>query len=508
MQYKATAEAKVSVVIPNANTILTWQTTKVTLQYSGAISYGGGTGDSTWFSKPSMELLPGTYKFHFRNAGRMDLTFSGCEFTRSAFALELIDSGGSGIAGGTGQYYDSGWQNIPGSTGADGILLHAIPGLKNTLSFRMTYAGASQQKSQNIATNSIVVFQTKLVTFKLLDSTSSEITGAGTQYYAGGWKTFGVGTTTTTMELLPVNYSFRVSYAGASQQKSQNVGSDPNVVFQTVLVTMKLLESDGMTVLNAGAEYYAGGWNTFGSGTTTTTMELLPVSYSFRVSYGGASQQKSQNMGADPNVVFQTVLVTMKLLDSTSSEITGAGTEYYASGWNTFGGGTTTTSMELLPVSYSFRVSYGGASQQKSQNVGSDPNVVFQTVLVTMKLLESDGMTVLNAGAEYYAGGWNTFDGGTTTTTMELLPVSYSFRVSYGGASQQKSQNVGSDPNVVFQTGQVHSDSGTCTQYYASGWKAFTQDMELLPVSYAFRFSDGTPQTSYTIAAATTTHIH
>jgi len=361
MLYQATAEAKVSVVIPNANTKLTWQTTKVTLQYSGSISYGGGTGDSTWFTKPSMELLPGTYKFNFRGAGRMDLTLSACEFTRSAFALKLIDSGGSGITGGTGQYYDGGWQSIPGSTGSDGILLHAIPGLKNTLSFRMTHAGASQEKSQNIATNSIVVFQTKLVTFKLLDSNNNAITGAGTQYYAGGWKTFGGGNTTATMELLPLSYSFRASYAGASQEKSQNVGTNPLVQFQTTLVTMKLLHSDNATALSAGAQYYAGGWNTFGTS--------------------------------------------------------------------------------------------------------------------------------------------------NTTATMELLPVSYSFRVSYAGASKEKSQNVGSDAVVVFQTGQVHSDSGKCTQYYASGWKAFTQDMELLPVSYAFRFSDF-PETSYAIVAATTNHIH
>jgi hypothetical protein len=198
----------------------------------------------------------------------------------------------------------------------------------------------------------------------------------------------------------------------------------------------------------------------------------------------------------------------MKLLDSNNTTALSAGAQYYAGGWNTLGGGTTTTSMELLPVSYSFRVSYGGASQEKSQNVGTNPDVVFQTALVTMKLLDSNNTTALSAGAQYYAGGWNSFGGGNTTTTMELLPVSYSFRVSYAGASKEKSQNVGSDAAVVFQTGQAHSDSDNCTQYYASGWKAFTQDMELLPVKYAFRFSDGFPETSYTIVAATTNPIH
>ena len=57
-----------------------WRTTTVTLNYDGDISYGGPTGDSTWFTKPSMELLEGTYTFHFRGGGRADLTFSGCEY--------------------------------------------------------------------------------------------------------------------------------------------------------------------------------------------------------------------------------------------------------------------------------------------------------------------------------------------------------------------------------------------------------------------------------------------
>jgi hypothetical protein len=366
--------------------------------------------------------------------------------------VQLTDSEADGLSGGVVQYYSGGWQSF-GTTNGTG---EATKGLSSgTYSFRMSYAGASQEKSQNIATNSTVAFQTALVTMKLLDSNNNELAG-GAQYYAGGWKTFGNSTTTTSMELLPVSYSFRVSYVGASQEKSQNIATNSTVVFRTALVTMKLLDSSS-NELAGGAQYYAGGWKTFGSGTTTTSMELLPVSYSFRVSYAGASQEKSQNIASNSTVVFQTALVTMKLLDSNDNALAG-GAQYYAGGWKTFGSGTTTTTMEVLPISYSFRVSYAGASQEKSQNIASNSTVVFQTALVTMKLLDSNN-NELAGGAQYYAGGWNIFGGGTTTTSMELLPVSYSFRVSYVGASQEKSQNTATNSTVVFRFSTWYRDA-------------------------------------------------
>jgi len=91
---------------------------------------------------------------------------------------------------------------------------------------------------------------------------------------------------------------------------------------------------------------------------------------------------------------------------------------------------------------------------------------------------------------------------------MALPPGTYTFQISYGGASQQKSQNVGTNALVTFQTVQVHSDSGKCVSYYAGGWRAFTQDMELLPGTYTFRFSDRTRNTSYTIVIGAVKHIH
>ena len=475
--------------------------------------------------------------------------------------VQLLDSTNKGLAGGVVQYYSGGWQTFGTTAGVDGKVDKDLP--DGTYTFQVSYAGASMQKSQNVASDPVVVFQTKLVTMKLLDSAGTTELSGGAQYYANGWKTFGNGTTTTTMEMLPLTYTFQVSYAGASMQKSQNVASDPVVIFQATKVTLqfsgqiqyyaggwkpfnkpsmnllpgtytfkfdayqmnitvsgsemtksiviaKLLNSSGGGISGGAAQYYDGGWKVMGTtgsnGVLLYAIDGLKGTLSFIMTYGGASVEKSQNIATDSYVVFQTTKVTMKLLGSNNNELNG-GAEYYANGYKTFGNGTTTTTMELLPLTYTFRVSYAGASVEKSQNVASDPVVIFKTTEVTMKLLGSNN-NELNGGAEYYANGYKTFGNGTTTTTMELLPLTYTFRVSYAGASVEKSQNVASNPVVVFQTGKVNSDSGRCTQYYASGWKTFIQSMELLPGNYAFLFNDGFPQTAYLIVAGVVNSIH
>jgi hypothetical protein len=181
------------------------------------------------------------------------------------------------------------------------------------------------------------------------------------------------------MELLPLSYNFRISYQGASQEKSQNIAANALVQFQTTQVTFNLNNSGGSPIAGAGAQYYASGWRTFGTGTTPTNMELLPLSYNFRVSYGGASQEKSQNVASNTGVVFQTAQVTVELKDGSGNSLSGGSAQYYASGWQTIGltGSDGKVLTQLLPLTYSFRMSYSSASKEKTQAVTHPTTVIF-----------------------------------------------------------------------------------------------------------------------------------
>jgi hypothetical protein len=152
---------------------------------------------------------------------------------------------------------------------------------------------------------------------------------------------------------------------------------------------------------------------------------------------------------------------------------------------------------------------YAYGRQEKSQNIGNDPVVVFQTKAVSIQLKDSTGALMDTGTAQYYAGGWR--DVGSTSggqITKELLSGTYTFTMIYAYGRQEKSQNIGNDPIVVFQTGNVHSGTNSCINYYAGGWRQFVQDRELLPGTYTFRFNDGTTDKSYSIVGGTVNQIH
>jgi hypothetical protein len=297
----------------------------------------------------------------------------------------------------------------------------------------------------------------------------------------------------------------RAGLTGSASFKVTVVDKTPPTITVPADMTVKGTSSSGATVkYTASASDLVDGsvpvictplsGSTFPLGTTTVSC---------------SAKDNAGNAGSASFKVTVSGGVIVTLLSSSGKGLSGAVVQYYNGGLKPFGttGSDGTAKMLLAAGTYNFLISYAGASQQKSQDVSKNPNVNFQTVLVTMKLLSSAGKE-LGGGAQYDAGGLKTFGAGTTTTTMELLPLTYNFQITYAGASQQKSQNVATNPTVVFQTVQVHSDSGKCTNYNAGGWKTFTQNMELLPGTYTFRFSDGTKDMSYTLVVGAVKHIH
>jgi PKD repeat protein len=435
--------------------------------------------------------------------------------------VRLIDSAGNGLSGVNIQYYSGSWKDF-GTTDANGEARKDLTA--GTYSFRVTYAFASNDKQQNIATNSTVIFQTLHTTVELRDSGGNLITepNVGTvQYYAGSWRDFGTTTNgQVTRELLPNTQSFRMTYAYASNDKQQNTGINPVVTFQTKNTVVELRDSSGNLITNPGAgtvQYYAGAWRNFGNTAGgQVSKELLPNNQSFRMTYAYASNDKQQDTGINPTVTFQTKNTIIELRDSSGNLITApnaGNVKYYAGAWRDFGdtsGGQ--VSKELLPNNQSFRMTYSYASNDKLQDTGINPTVTFQTKSTIVELRDSSGnlITDPNAGnVKYYAGAWRDF--GETTggqAVKELLPNSQSFRMTYAYASNDKQQDTGSDPTIKFYTGNVISNSGSCTFYYAGAWRPFTNGMELLPVQYTFRFSDGTPDTPFTILERTINSIH
>src|SRR6185369_16741260 len=152
-------------------------------------------------------------------------------------------SAGNPLAGGTVTYYDNGWKPF-GVTDGTGNAALTIPA--GSYTFNVAYANTQQQLTQNTGVNPLVLFQTRAVTVQLKNSSGALIDTGVAQYYSNGWNSF--GTTTggqVRKELLPGAYTFALTYLGTQQQQSQNVGSNPLVVFQTKGVTVQLKNSNG-----------------------------------------------------------------------------------------------------------------------------------------------------------------------------------------------------------------------------------------------------------------------
>jgi hypothetical protein len=364
--------------------------------------------------------------------------------------VRLINSSGAVLTDGSLQYYEGSWKDAINN--GDGTF--SVNTNQSTVSLRMSYAYGSQHKNNVPVNGGSVTFQTANTQVKLQDSQGVTIDTGSVQYYAGAWRSFGTTNNgVATMELLPANYSFRMTYAYGSNDKQQDIGANSVVVFQTVNVAVQLRNSQGALMDQGTVQYYAGAWRDFGTTSNgVATKELLPNSYSFRMTFAYASKDQQQNIGTNPTVVFNTVNATVQLKNSLGNLIDQGVVQYYAGAWRAFGatsGGTATK--ELLPNSYSFRMTYEYVSNDKTQDIGANTTVTYSTVLCTVRVTNTQGQAVDGAQMSYYSGAWRVI--GSTVggqITKELLPANLSFRMSYGGKSQDKQQNISTNSVVEF----------------------------------------------------------
>jgi ribosomal protein S11 len=420
--------------------------TRVTFNYPGTVKYNHvyssymTIGDDTY-------MFPGTYNFRFYDgnslAVQMPIEIAGCSMDQSLIFVQLQNSQNAGLAGGDFKYR-IGWGGYTGlGTDATGNGMWTfVDGHPTNTKVTVSYEGASVEKQQNITSNPIFIFNTVDVTADLRNSIGGLLT-ADSWEYRYGWGSY-APMNNLGEELLPVNVKVRVGYKGTKVEKQQNVGSNSHYDFNTINVTAELKSSSGST-LTADDWKYRYGWGAY-STMDNAGEELLPVNVKVKVYYNGACVEKQQNVGSNSHYDFNTVNVTADLEDSNGDPLT-ADNWKYRYGWGAYST-LTNTGHELLPVNVKVKVYYKGACVEKQQNVGSNSNYNFNTVLVTADLEDGNGGS-LTADAWDYRYGWGAYSS-LNNAGEELLPVNVKVRATYNGDTKEKQQNVGSNSSYLF----------------------------------------------------------
>ncbi|WP_411268186.1 OmpL47-type beta-barrel domain-containing protein, partial [Paenibacillus sp. PL91] len=119
-----------------------------------------------------------------------------------------------------------------------------------------------------------------------------------------------------------------------STDKAGNVEPDNLVSFKINMAAavVKLQDSRGNPISGGIVKYYDGGWKDFGvtDAFGLISKDLPDKVYTFSMTYEGTYLEITQNPGASPTVMFQTVNTTVQLKDSSGNPLDGGTVKYYA----------------------------------------------------------------------------------------------------------------------------------------------------------------------------------
>jgi len=291
MAYKATTDYRYNINLPAGGAQVTFQTTAVTLNYPGDISYGGTTGDSTWFTKPTMELLPGTTMFHYRPyngyAGYTAAhTLSGCTFNRALITAVMDDCSGGYMPAVDFSWYKWGAAatTFPaGTTDGSGPLTFFVDAVANPsiVVIANLYGASHQVGPQIVLSNPAFTFTGQWAEVDLQDHTGTDIpiTAANElKFYPWGQASnkqdMALAGGNGQQCFLPGSYVFTIAHNLTATGSGQHNIATP-YLFQTGAVI------NGIDPDVFDAETYYQYANAANPGTFFDYIELLPVTTRF-----------------------------------------------------------------------------------------------------------------------------------------------------------------------------------------------------------------------------------
>lgn len=495
---------------------IVFQTAKVQLFHSGNISYYKGGYRA--FTKPSMELLPGVYDFRFSDFDPADFTVTAAGMSKLVNVLELKDSNGAGLAGGTARGGNGAnfgtWHVAGGPTTSNGVLfdIRDATSPPGNMSYEMNVNNTTQVKTQNAGTASVYKFKTILLTLKLETCGAEPLSGGAARYGAGATSTtwhFPGGPTNasgeTSAQVLPGGQrSFEMGYKATAQNYPGNPVTIPNsnttLTWQTTKVT-----------LNWPGSISYGGPAGVSTWFTKPSMELLAGTYNFKL-YGPPDQLVPITIsGCDMTKSY----VLLKVLDENGAGVAGGvAIPAYGGSWGNALPGSTDANgnlfSEITPGYTKIKMVVNQGSREQTAAELAVSNNTWYTEILRIWLKDHSGVAITDESGFLSQGGGVWYDWGYLNSTgykdIQLFPGSYKFRMGYNATQQtinpiMVSIGPGLD-EFSFQTGQVF---GSCiTQYVGNGWSAFTDGMQQMPGTRNFRY----PQQSGVVTAGGVTNLN
>ena len=194
------------------------------------------TGEDFDFEGEIDSLEVKEYEFYYTTDTTKTLCFRKYEPPSGipTFNVKLVDSQWELLTGGMLDYYEGSWQ--PAVDHGDGTF--TLTTSRPAVSLRMSYEGGSETRQNVLVTNDTVVFQTTLVKVQLQNSQGKLIDQGLVQYYAGGWRDFGITSGgVASKELLPLTYIFRGTYQGVSTDLQQDISQNSSIIIQLNIST-------------------------------------------------------------------------------------------------------------------------------------------------------------------------------------------------------------------------------------------------------------------------------